>query len=116
MSAGEPAGVPNPGTLADLGAEADGTEVSSLDTLPIVADPALAGLAATYQTSHAFDGVDSGYADTHLYDGHVALALDPSLLPAMDSMLDLLMSSHDLFDVPAMDIAGVPASDDATST
>jgi hypothetical protein len=115
MSAGEPAGAPNPGTLADLGAEAGGTALS-LDSLSIVADPALARLAATYQTSHAFDGVDLGYADTHLYDGHVALALDPGLLPAMDSMLDLLTSSHDLFDVPAVDIAGASASDDATST
>src|ERR1700704_1051299 len=101
MSAGEPAGALNASTLADLGAEAGGTEAMSLDALPIAADPALAGFAATYQTSQAFDGGDLG-ADTHVYDGHVALVLDPGLLPAIDSMLDLLTSAHDLFDVPAV--------------
>ena len=61
----------------------------------------------------AYDGVNLAQGDAHTYDGHVALVLDPGLLPEIDSMLDLLTSSHDLFDVPAMDIGG---SDDVTST
>jgi hypothetical protein len=86
----------------------------SLHPLAVAADPALAGLSGIYQTGHAYDGGDLGQSDAHAYDGHVALVLDPGLLPEIDSMLDLLTSSHHLFDVPAMDIGG--ASDDATST
>jgi hypothetical protein len=116
MSARESAAAPNAGALADHGAEAGGTEPLSLDALPIAADPALASLAATYHTSGEFDSGDLGQADTHVYDGHVALVLDPGLLPAIDGMLDLLTSSHDLFDVPAVDIAGASAWDDAAPT
>jgi hypothetical protein len=86
----------------------------SLHALAVAADPALAGLGGTYQTGHAYDVGDLGQSDTHAYDAHVALVLDPGLLPEIDSMLDLLTSSHDLFDVPVMDFVG--ASDDATST
>ena len=59
------------------------------------------------------DGI-LGQADDHVYDGHVALVLDPESLPGMDSTLDLLTTSTDLFDVPAMDIGG--EWNDATST
>jgi hypothetical protein len=38
------------------------------------------------------------------YDGHVALALDASAMADVDLTLDLLTSSHQLFDVPALDV------------
>lgn len=52
--------------------------------------------------------------DTSAYDGHVALALDTGVLPDLDSTLDMLTSSHHLFDVPALDVSA--GSDDASST
>jgi hypothetical protein len=52
-------------------------------------------------------------AETNTYDGHVALALDMGVLPAIDSTLDLLTSSHHLFDVPALDVPSDPG--DASS-
>ena len=58
------------------------------------------------------DGI-LGQADGHVYDGHVALVLDPGFLSGMDSTLDLLTTSTDLFDVPAMDVDGT--WNDATS-
>ena len=58
--------------------------------------------------------IDSAVAaDTNTYDGHVALALDMGVLPALDSTLDLLTSSHHLFDVPALDVPSDPG--DASS-
>lgn len=48
----------------------------------------------------------SGPADAqslHAYDGHVSLALDTEILPAIDATLDLLTTATDLFDVPAFD-------------
>jgi hypothetical protein len=48
-----------------------------------------------------------GVADAPAYDGHVALALDLDVLPEIDSTLDLLISSHQLFDVPALDVSSV---------
>jgi hypothetical protein len=41
--------------------------------------------------------------DSPTYDGHVSLALDAEILPAIDATLDLLTTSTDLFDVPAFD-------------
>lgn len=38
-----------------------------------------------------------------VYDAHVPLALDSEFLPAIDSTLDLLTTSTDLFDVPVAD-------------
>ena len=38
-----------------------------------------------------------------VYDGHVPLALDADILPAIDTTLDLLTTSTDLFDVPTFD-------------
>lgn len=37
------------------------------------------------------------------YDGHVPLAFDVEILPAIDATLDLLTTATDLFDVPAFD-------------
>jgi hypothetical protein len=64
------------------------------------------GVAALHEPlpPPAVDVVEHGEA--HAYDGHVALVLDPALLPDMDSTLDFLTSSPDLFDVPALIIAG----------
>jgi hypothetical protein len=113
MSAPNPAA--NSTSLPGLG---DGTEVSSETT---------AGLEAAIDASHLADGVglelasllansrpgdfalasDAGASDAQAYDGHVALELDAGLLPDIDSTLDLLTSSHQLFDVPALDVASV---------
>jgi hypothetical protein len=41
--------------------------------------------------------------DAPIYDGHVSLALDAEILPAIDATLDLLTTSTDLFDVPTFD-------------
>ena len=115
MNADDPAGASHAGAPSDIGSEiADAADAVSLHALAVAADPTLAGVPGTYQTSQAYDGVGLAQGDAHPYDGHVALVLDPGLLPEIDSMLDLLTSAHDLFDVPAMDIGG--ASDDATST
>jgi hypothetical protein len=53
-------------------------------------------------------------AGAHEYDGHVALALDAGVLPNIDAALDLLTSSHHLFDVPAVDLGA--AADDSLPT
>jgi hypothetical protein len=78
----------------------------SLALLAVAADPALAGFAVA-QVDPTLGAV--AQTDGLVYDGHVALVLDPG----MDSTLDLLTTSADLFDVPAMDIGNV--GNDATS-
>jgi hypothetical protein len=40
---------------------------------------------------------------TDVYDGHVPLTLDADILPAIDTTLDLLTTSTDLFEVPTFD-------------
>ena len=64
------------------------------------------------------NNLPTGFSEAHGsdggYDGHVALALDTGALPDLDSTLDLLTSSHHLFDVPALDVSS--GSDDASST
>jgi hypothetical protein len=42
-------------------------------------------------------------ASADIYDGHVPLTLDADILPAIDTTLDLLTTSTDLFDVPNFD-------------
>ena len=59
------------------------------------------------------DGAGAAFSGAHEYDGHVALALDAGILPNIDSALDLLTSSHHLFDVPAIDLG---AADDSMPT
>jgi hypothetical protein len=60
-------------------------------------------------------GVDAGVeAAAHAYDSHVPLVLDGHELAGIDAALDLLTSSHDLFDVPTLDMPA-PA-DDASSS
>ena len=73
----------------------------------------LANLLANGQWAASDHGLNFGAADANAYDGHVALALDTGVLPDIDSTLDLLTSSHHLFDVPALDVSSTP--DDASS-
>lgn len=74
----------------------------------------LANLLANGQWGDTAYGLSADVIDTSAYDGHVALALDTGVLPDLDSTLDLLTSSHHLFDVPALDVSA--GSDDASST
>ena len=73
----------------------------------------LANLLANGQWGASEHGLNSDFADANAYDGHVALALDTGVLPDIDSTLDLLTSSHHLFDVPALDVSSTP--DDTSS-
>ena len=72
-----------------------------------------ANLLANGQWATSDHGLHSDVADANAYDGHVALALDTGVLPDIDSTLDLLTSSHHLFDVPALDVSSSP--DDTSS-
>lgn len=56
------------------------------------------------------DSTGATFAGVHEYDGHVALALDAGILPNIDTALDLLTSSHHLFDVPAIDLGAADES------
>jgi hypothetical protein len=73
----------------------------------------LANLLANGQWTGSDHGLNSDATDANAYDGRVALALDTGVLPDIDSTLDLLTSSHHLFDVPALDVSSTP--DDASS-
>lgn len=81
---------------------ASGVSQGDLGASPMEAE--LLSLLASDQLGS--DGSTAGEADAHGYDGHVALALDLGALPEFDTTLDLLTSSHHLFDVPAIDVAG----------
>ena len=60
-------------------------------------------LSASDADAHFLAGGDLGN-DAGAYDGHVALAAMDSDAPAdIGHALDLLTTSHDLFDVPAID-------------
>ena len=115
MSNDSPGDTPQATASFDAGPEmAGGAELPSLALLAVAADPALVGLVGAEVAVPALDGTILGQGDGHVYDGHVALVLDPGSWPGMDSTLDLLTTSPDLFDVPAMDIDG--AWNDATPT
>jgi hypothetical protein len=73
----------------------------------------LANLLANGQWAATANDPTGIAADANTYDGHVALVLDTGVLPALDSTLDLLTSSHHLFDVPALDVPPDPG--DASS-
>jgi hypothetical protein len=47
-------------------------------------------------------------ADHAAYDGHIPLSLDTDILPAINTTLDLLTTSVDLFDVPSFDFGASP--------
>jgi hypothetical protein len=69
------------------------------------------GLGAHFANDH--EGQPSIFA-TQNYDGHVALALFTDILPNIDITLELLTSSHHLFDVPTLDITVI--ADDSVQT
>jgi hypothetical protein len=71
----------------------------------------IATLLAASQTGAWAEGDGVNVLDAQGYDGHVALALDPGTLADIDLTLDLLTSSHQLFDVPVLDVS---ASDDVS--
>jgi hypothetical protein len=52
--------------------------------------------------------------DSNAYESHAALALDAVVLPAIDSALDLLTTSPDLFDIPALQLPS--GGEDATAS
>ena len=107
MSDDSPGGEPQAAVSSDTGpGPAGGAELPSLALLAVAADPALAEQIGAGQPDPLLDGSILGQADGHVYDGHVALVLDPGFLSGMDSTLDLLTTSADLFDVPAMDVDG----------
>jgi hypothetical protein len=82
--------------------------------LLVVPDLGLTALLASDQAGNISTDMVVPHAEVHAYDGHVALALDPAVPTDIDSTLDLLTTSHHLFDVPAMDIA--VAMDDGMAT
>jgi hypothetical protein len=96
-----------------LGFPGDGPQpVEGEAALPL-ATAELANLLAHGQWGDGPHGLGADSLDTNAYDGHVALALDTGVLPDIDSTLDLLTSSHQLFDVPALDVSS--SADDASS-
>jgi hypothetical protein len=92
-----------PASTADAsnGAIAAGDASSEIAFTSLLAE----GLAGRLE-----DSAGATLAGVHEYDGHVALALDAGILPNIDTALDLLTSSHHLFDVPAIDLG---AADDS---
>ena len=82
--------------------------------LLLVPDLGLTALLASDQAATGDADAAVPHAEAHAYDGHVALALDPAVPTDIDSTLDLLTTSHHLFDLPAMDIA--VAMDDGMAT
>jgi hypothetical protein len=97
---------PPAGDLGTAAAHAeDSPDSAGTEALQPLADfPNEAGLAAILAGDQHAGGGMSDILDAHGYEGHVALALDAGVLTSMDSTLDLLTSSHDLFDVPVLDI------------
>lgn len=83
------------------------------DGLALTTTAELAHLLANGQWGDSAQGQTAEAFETNGYDGHVALALDTGALPDIDTTLDLLTSSHHLFDVPALDVSS--NVDDASS-
>jgi hypothetical protein len=89
-----------------------GGDASSGAASEVALDAAdIATLLAASQSGAWADTDGSNVLDVQAYDGHVALALDPGTLADIDLTLDLLTSSHQLFDVPVLDVS---ASDDVS--
>lgn len=95
-----PADVPSPASSAG------GSETGPTFELSV---SELANLLATGEWS----GSQAIASDGNAYDGNAALALDAVVLPQIDSALDLLTSSPDLFDIPALHL---PSGGEDTST
>jgi hypothetical protein len=80
----------------------------------IATEAGLTALLASDQAGDSGGGWTAPPIDALAYDGHVALAFDPAVLPDIENTLDLLTTSYQLFDVPAMDVA--MALDDGLAT
>jgi hypothetical protein len=80
------------------------------DAVPLDAADVAALVAASQHGTWVEDS-DAALSVAQGYDGHVALALDTGAMADIDQTLDLLTSSHQLFDVPALDVG---AFDDAS--
>lgn len=91
---GEPAG---DSVMADAAAPLDAADI--------------AALVAASQSGAWAENSDAALSAAQGYEGHVALALDTGAMADIDQTLDLLTSSHQLFDVPALDVG---AFDDAS--
>ena len=90
-------------------AEADNAHADMLDVGSLIRAALLN--AGDHLSLHGHDLAASADASgASAYDGHVSLALDAEILPAIDATLDLLTTSTDLFDVPTFDF-GQPAGD-----
>jgi hypothetical protein len=101
---------PASGTGAEPTGEGTATTVAPVAELQLFSDSIglelVRLLAETRPADVAADATGSA-ADAPVYDGHVALALDTDVLPDIDATLDMLTSSHQLFDVPALDVGNV---------
>jgi hypothetical protein len=112
MAADNPVDPSGTGPSTDGEAQAPtAADALPLAALALAADPIL---APTLYGDAPAGAAPVALADATQYDGHVALALDADALPALDSMLDLLVTSHDLFEIPAID--SVSPLDDSTPT
>jgi hypothetical protein len=101
----------------DAGSQAHHAPLDSSPPADLALAPAdLANLLANGQWGSGAEDAGAAHApalDAGGYDGHVALALDTGSLPDMDATLDMLTSSHQLIDVPALDVSAT--ADDASS-
>jgi hypothetical protein len=98
------------GAGADPSVEAGQAADAPVAELQVPADSIGLELVRLLAEIHPEDlaaAVASNNADAPAYDGHVALALDTDVLPDIDATLDMLTSSHQLFDVPALDVGNV---------
>lgn len=99
--------------LAHIAGDGNTTPTGSVDIG--VPDALLPAITASLQLADLLASPNADSADVHAYDGHVALALDPSATLDMGATLDHLTQSTDLFDVPAMDVAGAVDHTDSTA-
>jgi hypothetical protein len=100
---------------SDSGASGDAGPAGG-DGTALASDNGIPSEAAAAPTSDGEGPAATAVADpphVDLYEGHVALALETHAVPAFDAALDLLTTSHQLFDVPAIDFS--TSMDDASA-
>ena len=105
MSDDSPGGEPGGRVVRYGTGPAGGAELPSLALLAVAADPALAQQIGAGQPDPYSTEVSSGRQTATSTTG-TSHSFDPGFLSGMDSTLDLLTTSTDLFDVPAMDVDG----------
>ena len=91
-------GIDTPPVSLPVEAQAEVPAAEPLDAADIAA------LVAASQHGGWAENSDAALASAQGYEGHVALALDAGAMADIDQTLDLLTSSHQLFDVPALDV------------